>query len=87
MELLTWEEDMEIQKRIAIRDSLAEGRAQGIAKGRAEGREEGLVEGENRFGALVLALTEAGRSGDIQRAAEDVAVREALFEEFGLTTC
>lgn len=75
MELLTWEEDMEIQKRIAIRDSLAEGRA------------EGRVEGENRFGALVLALTEAGRSGDIQRAAEDVAVREALFEEFGLTAC
>lgn len=72
MELLTWEEDMEIQKRIA--DSLAQGRA------------EGLAEGENRFGALVLALTEAGRSEDIQRAAEDVAVREALFEEFGLTT-
>lgn len=77
MELLTWEEDMEIQKRIAIRD--------GLAEGRAEGRAEGVVEGESRFAALVVALTEAGRSEDIQRAAVDAGVRAELLMEFGIS--
>lgn len=85
MELLTWEEDMEIQKRIAIRDGLAEGRAKGIEEGRAEGLAEGRVEGEGRFAALVVALTEAGRSEDIQRAAADAGVRAELLAEFGIS--
>ena len=94
--LLTFEEDLEIQKQIAIEESqelgreigLAEGRAEGLAEGRAEGRAEGLSEGidrgEARLGALVEKLIGAGRMEDVSLAAQDADARRILFAEFDL---
>jgi len=48
---------------------------------RQEGREEGL----NRVNQLNQKLFAAGRFEDVQKAAEDPAFQQKLFEEFGIT--
>ena len=86
--LLTFEEDLEIQKQIAIEESQELGREIGLAEGRAEGRAEGLSEGidrgEARLGALVEKLIGAGRMEDVSLAAKDADARRILFAEFDL---
>ena len=37
---------------------------------------------ENRFAELILMLLKAGRTKDVEQAAEDVAYRKQLFREF-----
>ena len=76
MEMLTFEEDLEIQKAIAV----AEARAEGLAEGRAEA----IAETEEKFASLANALLAAGREGDVARAATDPKIREALYREFDL---
>lgn len=61
-----------------------EARVQGRAEGRAEGIEEGLARGAERYGLLVNALLDAGRTADVRRASTDAAFREALFVEYGI---
>ena len=61
-----------------------EARVQGRAEGRAEGIEEGLARGAERYGLLVNALLDAGRTDDVRRASTDAAFREALFVEYGI---
>lgn len=82
--LLTFEEDLEIQKQIAIEESQELGREIGLAEGRAEGLSEGIDRGEARFGALVEKLMRAGRMEDVSLAAKDADARRALFAEFDL---
>lgn len=74
--MLTFEEDLEIQKAIAV----AEARAEGLAEGRAEA----IAETEEKFASLANALLAAGREGDVVRAATDPKIREALYREFDL---
>lgn len=70
--MLTFEEDLEIQKAIAV------------AEARAAARAEAIAETEEKFASLANALLAAGREGDVVRAATDPEVREALYREFGL---
>lgn len=69
-------------------EGLKAGRAEGLEVGRAEGleagRAEGRVEAERRYGELVSRLIAEGRLDDLQRAAEEGSVREALYEELGI---
>jgi flagellar biosynthesis/type III secretory pathway protein FliH len=58
-------ETMEMLKREAREDGLAEGRAEGRAKGLAEGRAEGRAEGEGLLGGLMSRLLSMGRIAEI----------------------
>lgn len=49
---------------------------------REEGREEGRKEGEGRLAKLVSMLISVGRTGDIQKAADNEEERAALYKEF-----
>lgn len=49
-----------------------------------EGKRIGTRQGENRVNALVLKLSELGRTEDIIKAAGDGEYQQRLFEEFGL---
>ncbi len=49
-----------------------------------EGFRQGIEQGENRFGALVEELIQAGRAAEIERAARDRTYRNQLFDEFKL---
>lgn len=86
--LLTLEEDLEIQKRIAMEEAREIGLAEGLAEGRAEGHAEGLSEGidrgEARLGSLIEKLMDAGRMEDVGLVARDADARRALIAEFGL---
>ena len=69
-----------------------EGREEGIGIGREEGigigREEGIgigrKEGEEKLNQLYLLLIKQNRMDDLQKAAEDKAFRQKLYQEFGL---
>lgn len=63
---------------------LAEGREQGIAEGRERGLAEGRQSGEARLANLVACLAADGRTDDIARAASDPALRQSLYEEYGI---
>jgi hypothetical protein len=51
---------------------------------REEGRKVGKEEGEEKLGRLVSMLILKGRTGDVEKAATDKAVRANLYEEFGI---
>ena len=52
---------------------------------RAEGIEEGRTEGADRMASLVDILLKNGRTDDLQKASTDIAYREKLFKEFGIS--
>lgn len=84
VQMLTFEEDMEIQMRIAIDEGLEKGMQEGLQKGMQKGMQEGMQKGENLMGELVAALLAEGRTDDAYRAATDPAVRAQFFQEFNL---
>ena len=51
---------------------------------REEGRKVDKEEGEEKLGRLVSMLILKGRTGDVEKAATDKAVRANLYEEFGI---
>ncbi len=53
-------------------------------EGWEEGHEQGHEQGEARMSALVIKLQEAGRDGEVGKAAVDVNYRKQLYEEFGM---
>ena len=53
------------------------------AIGREEGREEGKKEVQ-KYGRLILRLTEEGKSSLVVKIATDDALRERLYEEYRL---
>ena len=59
-----------------------------LAYARKEGREEGIgigrEEGEEKLNQLYLLLIKQNRMDDLQKAAEDKAYRQKLYQEFGL---
>ena len=55
-----------------------------LAYARKEGREEGREEGEEKLNRLYLLLIKQNRMDDLQKAAEDKAFRQKLYQEFGL---
>ncbi len=61
-----------------------EGRAEGRAEDRAEGREQGFALGMARLARLMSKLFSQGRGADAERAANDEAYRNRLFEEYGI---
>ena len=61
-----------------------EGRELGREEGRVAGRTEGQAAGRTETLRLVSILSQAGRTEDILKAAEDPAYQQKLFEEFGL---
>ena len=90
VELLTWERDMEIQKRIAIEEGIAEGRAEGRARGLAEGRARGIAEGRAEGLAEGLAEGRAegraeGFSAGIEEGESRLAALIAALMEAGRT--
>lgn len=64
------------------------GRIEGKEEGRAEGKEEGRAEGKEeeaqRYGRLILHLTNEGKSNLIVKIAADDALRERLYKEYEL---
>ncbi|MGN0582479.1 MAG: hypothetical protein ACI4KB_07225, partial [Oscillospiraceae bacterium] len=56
----------------------------GEAKGKEKGKDEGRAEGENKLGALIDSLIDAGRNDEIKKAASDAEYRQKLYEEFGI---
>ena len=51
---------------------------------RDSARAEGRAEGMNLFASLIRKLSELGRTGDIEKAAEDAAYRNQLLAEFSI---
>lgn len=54
------------------------------AIGREEGKEEGREEEAQKYGRLILRLTEEGKSSLVVKIATDDALRERLYEEYQL---
>ena len=52
--------------------------------GRAEGRTEGRTEEAQKYGRLILHLTNEGKSDLIVKIAADDALRESLYQEYQL---
>ena len=93
MALLTFEEDMEIQRRIAekkgqergqiiglqmgLEQGLAEGREQGLAEGREQGLAEGRAEAASEVASLMALLLGA--------EAVEESYRDELMREFGIS--
>ena len=61
-----------------------EGREEGIGIGREEGIGIGREECEEKLNQLYLLLIKQNRMDDLQKAAEDKAFRQKLYQEFGL---
>ena len=80
MQILTYEEDLAMQRDMILREGLNEGRAEG----RIQGRAEGCASERERYGALVRVLLAANRQDDLLRAAEDPSYLEELYLEFCL---
>ena len=57
---------------------------EGYNNGFAEGEAKGRTEGENKLGALIDSLIDAGRNDEIKKAASDTEYRQKLYEEFGI---
>ena len=55
-----------------------------VNKGIRIGLEKGKLEGENRMGALVAKLLEAGRNEDAALASTDPDARERFMQELGI---
>ncbi len=72
--LLEWRDQDNVDKGIEI------GREQGLKQGLKQGKQAG----EDRMGALVAALIEAGRTDDVALAANDPAARKRLMDELGI---
>lgn len=72
----TIEENDKRRTRMLVREAEERGVAKGI--------EQGVEQGENRLERLVNALLDANRIDDLQRQVNDEALRESLYEEFGL---
>ena len=45
---------------------------------------KGEKKGENKLGALIDSLINAGRNDEIQKVASDEKYRQKLYEEFGI---
>ena len=54
------------------------------AIGREEGKEEGREEEAQKYGRLILRLTEEGKSSLVVKIATDDDLRERLYEEYQL---
>ena len=93
MALLTFEEDMEIQRRIAEKKGQERGQIiglqMGLEQGLAEGREQGLAEGRaeaaSEVASLMALLLGAERLDDARRAAVEESYRDELMREFGIS--
>ena len=93
MALLTFEEDVEIQRRIAEKKGQERGQIiglqMGLEQGLAEGREQGLAEGRaeaaSEVASLMALLLGAERLDDARRAAVDESYRDELMREFGVS--
>lgn len=57
-------------------------KSESYREGEAVGKAKGEAVGESRFAALSLKLLSAGRTGDLERAAKDEAVRRQLYQEY-----
>ena len=53
-------------------------------EGKVEGKEVGKQEERRRLNALILRLTEDGRTDDIVKVAQDEGYQRQLLEEYGL---
>ena len=60
------------------------GREEGKKEGKVEGRMEGKKEEAQKYGRLILRLTEEGKSSLVAKIATDDALRERLYEEYQL---
>ena len=93
MALLTFEEDMEIQRRIAEKKGQERGQIiglqMGLEQGLAEGLEQGLAEGRaeaaSEVASLMALLLGAERLDDARRAAVEESYRDELIREFGIS--
>ena len=54
------------------------------AIGREEGKEEARAEEAQKYGRLILRLTEEGKSSLVVKIATDDDLRERLYEEYQL---
>ena len=58
--------------------------SEGLKKYLEEREAKGRNEGENKLGALIKALENAGRKDDAFKAASDAEYRQKLYAEFGI---
>lgn len=69
---------------ILRRDSYKEGFNNGFSDGFSDGSTKGQQEMQEKINQLNLLLSEAGRTNDILKAAQDKDYQEGLFKEFNL---
>ena len=82
----------EEERAIGREEGKEEGREEGKKEGREEGKKEGKVEGRmegkkeeaQKYGRLILRLTEEGKSSLVVKIATDDDLRERLYEEYQL---
>ena len=63
---------------------MSEGLKKYLEEREDKGRNEGRAEGENKLGALINSLINAGRNDEIQKVASDEKYRQEMYEEFGI---
>ena len=74
----------EEERAIGREEGKEEGREEGKKEGKVEGRMEGKKEEAQKYGRLILRLTEEGKSSLVVKIATDDALRERLYEEYQL---
>ena len=78
------EEERAIGREEGKEEGKKEGREEGKKEGKVEGRMEGKKEEAQKYGRLILRLTEEGKSSLVVKIATDDALRERLYEEYQL---
>nr|WP_305138964.1 hypothetical protein [uncultured Schaedlerella sp.] len=78
------EEERAIGREEGKEEGKKEGREEGKKEGKVEGRMEGKKEEAQKYGRLILRLTEEGKSSLVVKIAMDDALRERLYEEYQL---
>ena len=78
------EEERAIGREEGKEEGKKEGREEGKKEGKVEGRMEGKKEEAQKYGRLILRLTEEGKSSLVVKIATDDDLRERLYEEYQL---
>ena len=73
-----------IQQQLEIEERYERDISAATRLGREEGMEEGKSSAREEYNRLILALSGAGRTDDIVKAAKDPAYQKQLLKEFGL---
>lgn len=78
MSIFEYNEELVIQD--IRKDEFRRGKEEGVE----EGMEQGIEQGEKQLALLYKRLLADGRTGDLERVADDAAYRKKLYEEYDI---